>query len=240
MLDILSQGRLGLGIGRGAYAHEYAAFGQSKEESQGRFAEAWEIIKMAWGGEEVNFEGLFYQVKGVKLSVQPLQKPLPRHWFAAMSAASYAERGRAGEAVIGMPYLSAKSFEMMGELAGQYHQNYLEAGHDPAKYDLPLVFHTHLATSEGEAHEIALPALQRFTSYQHPGHDHEAVKALHERQQLFIGTPEQIIALIEKYRATTGSQHFIFWMDFGAIEPKFVRRSMELMAKEVIPYFQGK
>ena len=37
LVDLLSQGRLGLGIGRGSFDHEYTAFGQSREESQGRF-----------------------------------------------------------------------------------------------------------------------------------------------------------------------------------------------------------
>lgn len=47
LVDLLSKGRLGLGIGRGAFPHEYAAFGQSPSESWGRFEESWEIIQRA-------------------------------------------------------------------------------------------------------------------------------------------------------------------------------------------------
>ncbi len=55
MVDVLSQGRLGLGIGRGTFDHEYAAFGQSRAESRERFEESWEIIQRAWRGESVTF-----------------------------------------------------------------------------------------------------------------------------------------------------------------------------------------
>ncbi len=56
LVDVLSQGRLGLGIGRGTYAHEYAAFGQSREESRDRFEESWEIVQasLAWGNREIS------------------------------------------------------------------------------------------------------------------------------------------------------------------------------------------
>jgi alkanesulfonate monooxygenase SsuD/methylene tetrahydromethanopterin reductase-like flavin-dependent oxidoreductase (luciferase family) len=51
LVDVLSQGRLGLGIGRGSYPHEYAIFGLEGDESRGRFEESWEIINLAWSGE---------------------------------------------------------------------------------------------------------------------------------------------------------------------------------------------
>ena len=62
LVDLLSQGRLGLGIGRGSYPHEFAAFGQNREESRNRFDESWEIIKQAWSGEPVTFHGRYFQV----------------------------------------------------------------------------------------------------------------------------------------------------------------------------------
>src|SRR5215472_10487886 len=65
LVDLLSQGRLGLGIGRGSYPHEYAAFGQNREESRDRFAESWEIIQHAWSGETITFHGRYYHIDGM-------------------------------------------------------------------------------------------------------------------------------------------------------------------------------
>src|SRR5258708_11664141 len=46
LVDLLSQGRLGLGIGPGSFDDEYAAFGQSREKRRGRFEESWKIIQL--------------------------------------------------------------------------------------------------------------------------------------------------------------------------------------------------
>src|SRR5579864_7423586 len=56
MVDMLSQGRLGFGIGRGSFPHEYAAIGQDAAESVGRFEESWDIIQQLWSGESVTFK----------------------------------------------------------------------------------------------------------------------------------------------------------------------------------------
>src|SRR5437588_3195098 len=88
MVDMLSQGRLGFGIGRGTFAHEYAAFGQNRDESYGRFEESWEIIQRAWRGESVTFEGRYYHIDGAKINVATVQKPFPRYWFPVVTCGS--------------------------------------------------------------------------------------------------------------------------------------------------------
>src|SRR6266550_161261 len=117
LVDLLSQGRLGLGIGRGSYPHEFAAFGQNREESRNRFEESWEIIQQAWSGESVTFQGRYYQIDGVKLNVLPVQKPLPRYWFSAMREESFVALGRATQPIIALPHLSAESLQMLAKLA---------------------------------------------------------------------------------------------------------------------------
>ncbi len=120
LVDLLSQGRLGLGIGRGSYPHEFAAFGQNREESRNRFEESWEIIKQAWSGEPVTFQGHYYQIDGVKLNVLPVQKPLPRYWYSAMREESFVALGRTAQPIIAMPHLSAEGLPMMTKLAQVY------------------------------------------------------------------------------------------------------------------------
>ena len=43
---------------------------------------------------------------------------------------------------------------------------------------------------------------------------------------------------IERYQADVDNRHFVFWLDFGGMEPDFVRRSMQLLAQEVVPHFK--
>jgi alkanesulfonate monooxygenase SsuD/methylene tetrahydromethanopterin reductase-like flavin-dependent oxidoreductase (luciferase family) len=243
LVDMLSQGRLGLGIGRGSYPHEYAAFGQDRDESRGRFEESWEIIKQVWSGEPVTFRGRYYQVDGVKLNVQPVQQPMPRYWFSAMREESFVALGRAAQPVIAMPHLSAESLYMMAKMSCVYQRGYFEAGGDVSKYELPLVFFTCVAPTRAEAQDQGRESMLRFITHQHHGvtigHVQHEVHMLEERKQLWIGDPEDLIKLIEQHQAALDNRHFVFWLDFGGMPFESVQQAMRLLAEEVIPRFRG-
>lgn len=167
LVDLLSQGRLGLGIGRGSYPHGFAAFGQNRDESRNRFDESWEIIKQAWSGESVTFHGSYYQVDGVKLNVLPVQKPLPHYWFSAMREESFAALGRAAQPIIAMSHLSAESLPMMAKLTHVYQQGYFAADGDAGQYELPLVFFACVAPTRSEAQQQGREAMLRYMVHQH-------------------------------------------------------------------------
>jgi len=242
LVDILSKGRLGLGIGRGSYPHEFAAFGQDREKSRDRFEESWQIIKQAWSGEPVTFHGRYYQVDGVKLNVQPVQKPLPRFWLSAMREESFVALGRAAQPIIAMPHLSAESLQMMAKLALVYKQGYFEAGGDASNHELPLVFFTCVAPTRTEAQDLGREAMLRFIPHQHHDvdirHVQQEVHKLEERNQLWFGAPDDLIQIIEQHQAELDNRHFVFWLDFGGIPSVTVQQSMQLLAEEVIPHFR--
>jgi alkanesulfonate monooxygenase SsuD/methylene tetrahydromethanopterin reductase-like flavin-dependent oxidoreductase (luciferase family) len=242
LVDLLSQGRLGLGIGRGTFDHEYTAFGQSREESQGRFEESWEIIRRAWRGETVTFQGRYYHIDRARINVLPVQKPLPRYWFSVVRKESFALRGQAAQPIINLPHLTADSLQTLAKLAEEYRYHYLRAGGDISQYELPLIFYTCVAPTRVEARHQAVDALQRYLVHQHHdanGHTQHIVQRLEERDQLWFGTPGDLIRLIERYQADVDNRHFVFWLDFGGMEPELVRRSMQLLSQEVIPHFSN-
>jgi alkanesulfonate monooxygenase SsuD/methylene tetrahydromethanopterin reductase-like flavin-dependent oxidoreductase (luciferase family) len=242
LVDLLSQGRLGLGIGRGSYSHEYAAFGQKREESRERFAESWEIIQRAWRGETVTFQGHYYQIDGMKLNVQPVQKPLPRYWFSVIRAESFEAPGRAAQPIITLPHLSSDGLPTMAQLAQTYRQQYFKAGGDDSQYELPLIFYTCVAPTRIEAQQQGREALLYSLVHQHHGvdvhHVQQHMDQLEERGQLWFGTPADLIEWIEQYQASTDSRHFVFWLDFGGMPSSAVYRSMRLLAGEVMPHFR--
>ena len=243
LVDLLSQGRLGLGIGRGSYPHEFTAFGQNRDESRNRFEESWEIIKQAWSGEPVTFQGCYYQVDGVKLNVLPVQKPLPRDWFSAMREESFIALGRAAQPIIALPHLSAESLRMLEKLARVYQQGYFAAGGDASQYELPLIFFTCVAPTRSEAQQQGREAMLHYIVHQHQGvdirHAQHQVHVLEERNQLWFGTPGDLIQWIEQHQAVLDNRHFVFWLDFGGMPSASVQRSMHLLAREVIPHVSG-
>jgi F420-dependent oxidoreductase-like protein len=77
-VDVLSHGRLELGIGAGWYEHEYRAYGYPYPRAGERLRqlrEAVQIILAMWTQEEATFEGTYYQVKGAINQPKGAQKP---------------------------------------------------------------------------------------------------------------------------------------------------------------------
>jgi F420-dependent oxidoreductase-like protein len=80
-VDIISGGRLVLGIGAGWSSPEQDAYGAprlSAAERIGRLDEACQIIRRAWTEEVFDFDGRYYELKGVISEPKPVQRPHPR------------------------------------------------------------------------------------------------------------------------------------------------------------------
>jgi len=84
-IDVISGGRVDLGIGAGWYEHEYAGYGYEFLSPAGRIGqlrEAIEIMKRLWTENEVHFEGRHYRLSGAICRPRPLQMPHIPIWVA--------------------------------------------------------------------------------------------------------------------------------------------------------------
>ena len=77
MLDLMSDGRVDLGVGRGYQPVEYRGFQVDQEKSRGIFNEALQVIVQAWTQERINFKGAHYNIVDQPVRPKPLQKPHP-------------------------------------------------------------------------------------------------------------------------------------------------------------------
>jgi probable F420-dependent oxidoreductase len=83
-LDVLSGGRVRIGVGVGGSQEEYAALGVDFHTRGRRCSEQMQLLKQLWTQEEVDFEGEFDKVKGVGINPLPVQRPIPM-WIGARS-----------------------------------------------------------------------------------------------------------------------------------------------------------
>ena len=84
-IDHISNGRFVLGVGLGYRETELEATGTNRRDRVARFEESLKLMKMLWTGEEISFEGRFWQVHNAKVAIPPVQKPHPPIWVAAQS-----------------------------------------------------------------------------------------------------------------------------------------------------------
>src|SRR5215831_536799 len=88
-LDLISDGRLDFGIGKGYRHSEFKGFGIPQEEAQARFEEALALMIRAWTTRErFSHRGRFWHVEDVVVEPPPAQLPHPPLWVAAGSAPS--------------------------------------------------------------------------------------------------------------------------------------------------------
>jgi alkanesulfonate monooxygenase SsuD/methylene tetrahydromethanopterin reductase-like flavin-dependent oxidoreductase (luciferase family) len=83
MADIISNGRVDFGIGKGSEPVEYRKLGARQEEATERMKEGTEIIRQAWSDDPVNFDGEFFSYHNVRVLPKPVQRPGPPIWVGA-------------------------------------------------------------------------------------------------------------------------------------------------------------
>jgi alkanesulfonate monooxygenase SsuD/methylene tetrahydromethanopterin reductase-like flavin-dependent oxidoreductase (luciferase family) len=83
-LDLISNGRLELGIGKGYRASEFSGFAMPMAEAEGRFDEAFAVLRQAFASQErFSHHGTYWHLDNVLIEPQPVQRPHPPLWIAA-------------------------------------------------------------------------------------------------------------------------------------------------------------
>jgi probable F420-dependent oxidoreductase len=128
--DILSGGRLRLGIGTGWNFIEYQALGMDWKTRGARQAEQVEVLRRLWTQDLVTFRGRFHDLKEVSITPVPIQRPIPI-WLGGSSDAAMERAARLGDGW--MPIMPPDEAEQkIAALRG-----HLEAfGRDPATFGI--------------------------------------------------------------------------------------------------------
>ena len=103
-IDILSDGRLVVGVGPGSSARDYAAAGVSFDERWQRFGESIPMLRAVLAGDQT-FEGTFYSSRGIDLEPRPARRPTPPIWVATWGSPAGLRRvARTGDGWLASAY----------------------------------------------------------------------------------------------------------------------------------------
>src|SRR5215212_9995845 len=104
-IDLLSGGRLLVGLGPGSSAKDYAAVGIPFEERWKRLDEAVHTLRALWHRDGAPFRGQFYSTEGVSLEPYPTQQPSPPLWIGSWgSEAGLRRAARLGDGWLASAY----------------------------------------------------------------------------------------------------------------------------------------
>jgi F420-dependent oxidoreductase-like protein len=227
-IDVISNGRLEMGIGAGWYEHEHDGYGYEFKSPAGRLGmlrEGVEIMKAMWTEDVVDYEGKYYTLKGAICQPKGAQEPHIPFWIAGGGeqitlniAARYAQYTNFSGGDLEM--FEAKSDILRGHCK--------EVGTDFDAITRSVNFDILCAASESELDEKKKWYRSHMEKYvSERGADRFA--PMYERSS---GTPEQIV---ERMKALEDAGMGYAIVNFADVA--YDRSSLELFAKEVIPAF---
>ena len=188
-LDVLSGGRLRLGIGIGWNPVEYEALGEDFHNRGRRSEEQIDVLRQLWTNELVTYEGRWHKITDAGLNPLPVQRPIPI-WFGGTSDSVMRRLARIGDGWFpqrfGPDELGRENFERL--------RSYIrEAGREPSEIGIE----PRISVSQGD------PAawVDEAAAWQDLGATHLSVNTMRAG---FSSTQEHIDA-IEKFKQAVGS-----------------------------------
>jgi alkanesulfonate monooxygenase SsuD/methylene tetrahydromethanopterin reductase-like flavin-dependent oxidoreductase (luciferase family) len=152
LVDVLSEGRVNWGAGRGFDSREFEVFGVPPAESADRFREAVEVVLRAWTEERLDYEGRFHRFAGIEVLPKPRQQPHPPVWMAATSPGSIAWAASQGHSILMDPHSSHTEIAVKRTL---YAEEMARHGHAVEGRDIPVARLVAVAPTRSEAEEVA-------------------------------------------------------------------------------------
>lgn len=255
-LDVLSNGRLEYGAGRGSSPLHFSGYNLPLEESRERFLEGLDIVMQAWSKESFSYEGKYYQYRDVRVVPKPIQKPHPPLRIACNSSESFQLAGERGWRLFTSPVIVP--IPRLREDIATYNACFDTHNHPRRGDEIALMAPVYVSLSATEArehprtsilsyfHELGQMYSQRIDTlaevYPRMREMKERLGSMTYEHMLdnfaIFGEPAYCVERIQWFKETFGAGQFICWFNTGGKIPHAkVLESMRLFAEQVMPHF---
>ena len=255
LCDVLSNGRLEFGIGRGAYQFEFdrMAGGIPQTEGGAFMREMLPVLKSLWEGDHEH-RGRYWSFPLATAVPKPVQKPHPPIWVAARDAATFDWAIKQGANIQATPLsrpnsevtvLGKRFGEALAANPGQARPHFLMLRRtcvyeDPDEWVTPVrtsieygrhfenLFKNIGVVRNGFPEPVDVAVIANRSEYE----------PTFIRENMMFGTPEEVINKIEFYRSC-GVDNYCYGASFG-LPFDVQRRSLQLFISKVMPHFRGR
>jgi alkanesulfonate monooxygenase SsuD/methylene tetrahydromethanopterin reductase-like flavin-dependent oxidoreductase (luciferase family) len=241
VVDVISGGRLELGVGVGFKHEEFDGFGVSFKERGARTNQSLEIIRRLLGGETVTFKSEFFDFKNIKLTPEPIQKPRPPIWLGGFTPPALRRAARYGD-----------GFTVPGATRGVYDQYIAEL----KKQNRPtenirfasavwcLMVSNDPDKTFAEAADHVIYQANNYSQWLSAAGLSPLSEHLRDREQLRksgllqVLDPDGAVKTIRELANNVPITHFYSWTLPPGLPPKWAQTHLELFASKVIPAFR--
>jgi alkanesulfonate monooxygenase SsuD/methylene tetrahydromethanopterin reductase-like flavin-dependent oxidoreductase (luciferase family) len=241
-LDLVSKGRVILGVGIGYQPADFKAFAVPMEHRVTRFEEGVEILRRCWTGERFSFQGKHYTLEDVQIRPRPFQTPGPPLWIGASVPAAARRAGRLADGFVGTP---STSLENATRLADIYTHAAREAGRAPEVVQMRDAW---VARTRAEADAVYGPHVMaayryywehRLSEFRNLSADTEFTLDNLAPDRLILGDPETCVREFQRWQTATGAGTFLLRLRHahsGGPAHDKIMDAIRLFGERVLPY----
>lgn len=233
LIDVISKGRLRLGLGIAYRLEEFDVFQVPRNERLGRTLETVEILKRAWTGERFSFEGKHFKISNALVRPQPISSPYPELLWGGMAPTAI-RRG----AKLDMGF----ACNLGPTEVRIYHDALRELGKNPADYSVVATRTVYIADTEEEAWQTIEPHLmyqmRLYGKWLTEGQittEHFQPDRTALRKGAIIGSPEVVTTRLRDFIARAGATEVAISTQLPGLDPAKAMRSLQRFATEVLP-----
>jgi alkanesulfonate monooxygenase SsuD/methylene tetrahydromethanopterin reductase-like flavin-dependent oxidoreductase (luciferase family) len=243
VVDNISGGRFDLGVVLGYRKEEYDGMGVPMRQRPSRMDEGIEVLEKALTGEKFSYDGMRYKYENAKLTPKPVQNPIPLY-VGAFEEPAIRRAGRFGYPLLIGP---GRTVQMVRDTLGFYNDEAKKHGRDPDKAEHILLRETFVSSGRRKAAEggnkyiismykyyFSLGVKMFVRGKQLTGLDDPMFKHLAE-DRFIIGTPEDCVEEIKKYRDDLGIKYIVCRMVFPQAPHEVISGLIKTFGRKVIP-----
>jgi len=254
VLDVVSGGRLDVGVGRGGTLQDYETFQSDREDSRPRVDEGVLMMRQCWSGQPFDFSGRFHSAARLHVRPRPVQEPHPPLYVAANSEDSVRQAARLGLPTLSSYFVPADELRRRHEI---YREESQAAGHslpeleqlERRSWGMRVV---HVGPNREQARRVSEAP---FMGYQRriavlrsesqggsvPGSFDRSLVRLRPFQDYLdaglaiIGDSDDVRTGLQEYLEATGYQRVLLLMAIPGLPTGPALQSMRLFVEEVAP-----
>lgn len=238
-LDVITGGKIILGVGLGYRDVEFKAFGVPRSQRARRFEANLIAIKRLWTEDKVQMKTPYFELDGASCSPQPLQKPHPPIWVGANADPAVERAARLGDCWYIGPAVEIGALERQLDL----YKRALDGAGKPFPAELPMRREVFVAKNREEAIRLCAPYLGAKYKAYHSWHQEmpEGDRGLGQsfedliRDRFIIGSPDEVAEQIVALHRRLGVNHVVMSTEWAGMPETLAVETIEMIAKEVFP-----
>ena len=236
-LDIMSRGRLVVGVGAGYRSDEFTALGVDFADRFAMLDESVALMKRLWTEDHVTHTGRFWQLEDARPHIQPWQEPHPPLWVGAMGPVGVRRSARLGD---GWPVTPETKIPDMVRLLSLYEDERERLGKPQVRHPLRREI-VPAATTEAAFERFEYMAKERLVAYaqrQLATRDAgELTSSFREvaAKETFIGTPDECVAQIRELAAVVPVDPILVRAQWPHLTGDEVVAYLDDLGRDIVP-----